>query len=185
MQIIDGVFLILFMSIILFGMSMGSLFMLRMILQNIRDGSNKLKINKELPAHLPVVTLVHNGIPMNFLVDTGSNKSNLAGCSVSMIKPLKINDDNTMSIGGSVNTVIKKRVTLDLEDNDGHKFIVDFAVNDALDGPFDHIFKDKGVSLSGSLGMDFIETYGFVLDFSDVNDNVNVSNLNILKYLKK
>lgn len=185
MQIIDGIFLMLFMSIILFGMSIGSVFMLRMILQNIRNGSNKLMINKELPAHLPVITLTHNGMPMNFLVDTGANKSNLAGCCISMVKPLKVNDDNAMSIGGSVNIVIKKRVALDLEDSKGRKYIVDLAVNDALDEPFDHVFKDTGVSLSGSLGMDFIETYGFVLDFSDVNDNVNVENLNILKYLKK
>lgn len=185
MQIIDGIFLILFMSIILFGMSMGSVFMLRIILKNIRATNNKLKINKDLPAHLPVVTLMHNSMPMNFLVDTGANKSNLAGCCVSMVKSLKVEDDNALSIGGSVNTVIKKRMTLDLEDSEGRKYIVDFAVNNALDGPFDHVFKDTGVNLSGSLGMDFIETYGFVLDFSDVNDNVNIGNLNILKYLKK
>lgn len=129
---------------------------------------NKLKMSfKEALdlVELPIVTFLNKGIKLNFLLDTGSSQSII---NESMLPSLdtKKSEDSMIIVGVEGNKVSSDLCTMKVGYKD-QEFEHNFAIKD-LDEAFGIVKQESGVQIHGILGSDFLQKYGYILDFKEL-----------------
>lgn len=111
---------------------------------------------------LPIITVNCDTTKLNFLLDTGSNMSQVNTKVLSCIK-YKINKDKNSVIGIEGNAKNTDCCLIDF--NYKNQFFTNtFLIND-LSKVFDTIKVEYGVQIHGIIGNDFITKYKYILDF--------------------
>lgn len=116
---------------------------------------------------LPVVTFLNGDKKLNFLLDTGSNISQINSSILPLLDYKKIEgkDMNVVGIEGNkaVNTGFCE-MTITYK---GQEFIGDFCIHD-LDDAFAIVKEESGVQIHGILGSLFFQKYKYVFDFASL-----------------
>lgn len=112
---------------------------------------------------LPIVTFTNNGKKLNFLLDTGSNISQINSSVLPYLKYKIVEDKNSAIIGIEGNKIdtqfCEMAVTYKEQD-----FINEFCIHDLTDA-FAIIKEESGVQVHGILGSLFFQKYKYILDF--------------------
>lgn len=116
---------------------------------------------------LPIVTFHHidkdnNDIKLNFLLDTGANRSLLDIASVEQCDYTKVGKENSLCGLDGVERIVSN-VDIILAYN-GKSYEEVFQVSDMSD-IFDKIKEEKGIAIHGILGNTFFNHYRYVIDF--------------------
>ena len=112
---------------------------------------------------LPVVTFYNGDKKLNFLLDTGSNISQINSSILPLLDYKKIEGkdmDVTGIEGNKVNTEFCE-MTITYK---GQEFVGDFCIHD-LDDAFAIVKEESGVQIHGILGSLFFQKYKYVFDF--------------------
>ncbi len=116
---------------------------------------------------LPVVTFYNGDKKLNFLLDTGSNISQINSSILPLLdyKEIEGKDMNVVGIEGNkaVNTGFCE-MTITYK---GQEFIGDFCIHD-LDDAFAIVKEESGVQIHGILGSLFFQKYKYVFDFASL-----------------
>lgn len=111
---------------------------------------------------LPVITFYNGEEKLNFLLDTGSDKSYI---NKHILKRLSYEKSNfktsAMGIDGTPKECNAIQMHIHYKDLDFNEL---FFVMDLKDS-FDTIKKESGVTINGILGSVFFRKYGYMLDF--------------------
>lgn len=114
---------------------------------------------------LPLITMESNGIDVNFLLDTGSNKSFIDINLVDMLNSSLI-EGREATVTGINNKSSKTTIyNLELDYKDNH-FENEFQAFD-FEPTVGHLKKSKGIIINGIIGSDFLEKYGYIIDYND------------------
>lgn len=115
---------------------------------------------------LPVVTFYNGDKKLNFLLDTGSNISQINSSILPLLDHKKIEEkdmDVTGIEGNKVNTEFcEMAITYK-----GQDFVGDFCIHD-LDDAFAIVKEESGVQIHGILGSLFFQKYKYVFDFESL-----------------
>ena len=114
---------------------------------------------------LPIVTFTQGNKKLNFLLDTGSNKSLINESVVKDIAhiPLKANGD----MFGVEGNYTKVNLTVISLFYNGIEYANDFMISN-LDKPFNNIKSESGVTIHGILGNNFFTRNKSILDFEEM-----------------
>lgn len=115
---------------------------------------------------LPVVTFLNGKKKLNFLLDTGSNISQINSSVLPLLDYKKIDgkDMDVMGIeGNKVNTKFCEMIIT----YKGQDFINEFCIHN-LDEAFAIIKEESGVQIHGILGSLFFQKYKYILDFNSL-----------------
>ena len=115
---------------------------------------------------LPVVTFLNGDKKLNFLLDTGSNISQINSSILPLLDHKKVEEKNmdvTGIEGNKVNTEFcEMAITYK-----GQEFVGEFCIHD-LDDAFAIVKEESGVQIHGILGSLFFQKYKYVFDFESL-----------------
>ena len=114
---------------------------------------------------LPIVTFTQGNEKLNFLLDTGSNKSLINASVVNRLNHIPLKSDSTMF--GVDGNYTKVEMTIISIFYNGTEYANDFMISD-LDKPFANIKKESGVTIHGILGNNFFVRNKSILDFEEL-----------------
>ena len=115
---------------------------------------------------LPVVTFLNGDKKLNFLLDTGSNISQINSSILPLLdhKKIEAKDMDVTGIeGNKVNTEFCE-MTITYK---GQEFVGDFCIHN-LDDAFAIVKEESGVQIHGILGSLFFQKYKYVFDFESL-----------------
>lgn len=115
---------------------------------------------------LPVVTFLNGDKKLNFLLDTGSNISQINSSILPLLdhKKIEAKDMDVTGIeGNKVNTEFCE-MTITYK---GQEFVGDFCIHN-LDDAFAIVKEESGVQIHGILGSLFFQKYKYVFDFASL-----------------
>lgn len=115
---------------------------------------------------LPVVTFLNGDKKLNFLLDTGSNISQINSSILPLLDYKKVEEKNmgiTGIEGNKVNTEFCE-MTITYK---SQKFTDEFCIHD-LDDAFAIVKEESGVQIHGILGSLFFQKYKYVFDFQSL-----------------
>lgn len=115
---------------------------------------------------LPVVTFYNGDKKLNFLLDTGSNISQINSSVLPLLDYKKVEEKNmdvTGIEGNKVNTEFCE-MTITYK---GQEFVGEFCIHD-LDEAFSIVKEESGVQIHGILGSLFFQKYKYVFDFASL-----------------
>ena len=114
---------------------------------------------------LPIVTFTQGEEKLNFLLDTGSNKSLINASVVNKLNHIPLKSDSTMF--GVEGNYIKVEVAVISIFYNGEEYANDFIISD-LDKPFTNIKNESGVTVHGILGNNFFIRNKSILNFEEM-----------------
>lgn len=147
---------------------LASLFYDHRIYKFISKQQLRIPLLRGMPNGLPIVTLYNEGIPFNFIIDTGSSISML---SMQAYKKLNIEQEldnpsaTTHGLGGDV--TFSRGCAAILQDEYKNRYEVIFNVSTHLD----KLTADANIEelvIDGILGTDFLQSYGYAIDFDNL-----------------
>ena len=115
---------------------------------------------------LPVVTFYNGDKKLNFLLDTGSNISQINSSVLPLLDHKKVEEkdmDVTGIEGNKVNTEFCE-MTITYK---GQEFVGEFCIHD-LNDAFAIVKEESGVQIHGILGSLFFQKYKYVFDFASL-----------------
>lgn len=111
---------------------------------------------------LPIVTFYNNGNKLNFILDTGSNRSVLNSEELDICKYRKLHGTNSLhGVDGITREVSNIELTLMYDDKE---YVDIFQVTDLSDA-LNKLFEDTGIKIHGVLGNTFFTKYRSCVDF--------------------
>lgn len=115
---------------------------------------------------LPIVTFYSGDKKLNFLLDTGSNISQINSSILPSIDYKRVEEKNMEVIGieGNKRDTEFCELTLIYKDQ---KYVNNFCIHD-LDNAFTIIKEESGVQIHGILGSLFFQKYKYVFDFDSL-----------------
>lgn len=114
---------------------------------------------------LPIVTFTQGNEKLNFLLDTGSNKSLINASIVNKLHHIPLKSDSTMfGVDGNYTKVEMTVISIFYK---GEEYANDFMISD-LDKPFSNIKKETGVTIHGILGNNFFVRNKSILNFEEM-----------------
>lgn len=113
---------------------------------------------------LPIITFRNNGQKLNFVVDTGANRSVINDTVVSRCEYTRLNTCNSLQGLDGIERQVEN-VSMELIYHD-KRFQEVLQVSN-MDPIFDEFRTEKGVQIHGILGNSFFEKYNYVIDFKD------------------
>lgn len=138
---------------------------------SIRESKKRstIPLEVQMPGGMPIIALSNNGIPLNFLVDSGSNISHICAenykdLNAELLGTYK--DGNVQGLGA--NTIGITMCRAELKDILGNKYKVNLSVSEHLTEVADSIEQSTGVRINGLLGTDFLREYNCVIDFESL-----------------
>lgn len=140
---------------------------INIIEENKRRRNSKISFRESMElVELPVVTFYNGSKKLNFLLDTGSNKSIINKAILSELNHEMLDEkESTFGMeGNNVETEICS-MTVYYRKN---KFNEVFSVID-MSAAFDMVKQESGVQIHGILGSKFFEKYKYVLDYNDLS----------------
>lgn len=112
---------------------------------------------------LPVVTFYNKNKKLNFLLDTGSNYSQINKSVLPLLDYKKIDNQSTDIMGIEGNKFNAEFCELSINYKN-KEYTDNFCINE-LDAVFDTIKQESGVMIHGILGSLFFQKYKYILDF--------------------
>lgn len=148
-----------------------AVFILAIVINGIADYCEKSKIInmsfKEAMdlVELPIVTFYNGDKKLNFLLDTGSNISQINSSIIPLLdyKMVERNTDVIGIEGNKVNTGFCE-MTITYK---SQEFVGEFCIHD-LDDAFAIVKEESGVQIHGILGSLFFQKYKYVFDFESL-----------------
>ena len=114
---------------------------------------------------LPIVTFTQGNEKLNFLLDTGSNKSLINASIVNKLNHIPLKSDSTMfGVDGNYTKVEMTVISIFYK---GEEYANDFMISD-LDKPFSNIKRESGVTIHGILGNNFFVRNKSILNFEEM-----------------
>lgn len=114
---------------------------------------------------LPVVTFLNGDTKINFLLDTGSNVSQINESLLSQLQYIDLNQNkDIIGIEGQSHQTKMCKMNISYKD---YTFENDFVVHD-LTRAFDRIKQSTGVTIHGILGSIFFQKYKYILDYDEL-----------------
>lgn len=139
------------------------------VLMNRKDRKDSLSLKKYMPGDLPVITLSANNVPLNFLLDTGSNISHICPSALELItKKVYKGDYNTEVAGLGAVTKGVSMCEVSVKDTLNKEYTLHLSVSEQLEETTRYIEKNTGVAIHGLLGTDFLQKYQYVIDFKSL-----------------
>ena len=130
-----------------------------------KDKISKVSFKKTLQiAGIPIVTLKHDNLRLNFIIDTGATTSLINSSLLERIKDKQKIDSIDVVSGLDPNVEYKTEkynIPIWLNRN---KFNVIFCVMD-LNPTFNSLKYETGITVHGLLGSDFLESNKCILDY--------------------
>lgn len=154
------------MTFIIIGVLIAVVF-LALILNGVEDYSKSKKVGMSFKealdlTDLPIVTFYNNGKKLNFLLDTGSNYSQINAPLLPELKYEGIkNSLETFGMEGNKVTSEMCQMSVTYKDQE---FTDIFCVMD-LTNAFNIIKQESGVQIHGILGNNLFQKYKYILDF--------------------
>ena len=139
--------------------------------KRVKRSRKEMSLKVVLPCNLPIITLYcRNGRMLSFLLDSGSNMSHICPESV---KELEANVLGTYKEGkvtglGAENVGITM-CEATLFDSSKNSYKVNLSISEQLTAVADSLESSSGIRIDGLLGTDFLNPYGCVIDFDDLN----------------
>ena len=132
-----------------------------------RSNYDKVSFKEALDlCDLPVITFINNGIKLNFLLDTGANKSVISCDALNL--PIEYNKSDEAGIIFGIEGNTKDVFYVNMDISYKNKVFNDtFQVLD-MSAAFDRIKKNDGVTLHGILSHNFFQKYKYILDFDEL-----------------
>lgn len=132
-----------------------------------RSNYDKVSFKEALDlCDLPVITFINNGIKLNFLLDTGANKS-VISCDAFKL-PIEYDRSYKSGTIFGMDGNVKEVSYISMDISYKNKVFNDtFQVLDMSEA-FDRIKKNDGVTLHGVLSHTFFQKYKYVLDFDEL-----------------
>lgn len=132
-----------------------------------RNNYDKVSFKEALDlCDLPVITFINNGIKLNFILDTGANKSVISYDAFKL--PIKYDRSYKSGIVFGMDCNVKEVSYISMDISYKNKVFNDtFQVLDMSEA-FDRIKKNDGVTLHGVLSHNFFQKYKYVLDFDEL-----------------
>lgn len=115
---------------------------------------------------LPVVTFLNGDKKLNFLLDTGSNISQINSSVLPFLDYKKVEEKNMDVIGIEGNKVNTEFCEMTITYK-GQEFVNEFCIHD-LDDAFAIVREESGVQIHGILGSLFFQKYKYVFDFASL-----------------
>lgn len=112
---------------------------------------------------LPVVTFLNGDKKLNFLLDTGSNISQINSSELPFLDYKKVEEKNMDVIGIEGNKVNTEFCEMTITYK-GQEFVNEFCIHD-LDDAFAIVREESGVQIHGILGSLFFQKYKYIFDF--------------------
>lgn len=115
---------------------------------------------------LPVVTFYNGDKKLNFLLDTGSNISQINSSVLPLLdcKKVEVEDMDVTGIEGNKVSTEFCEMTITYK---GQEFVGGFCILD-LDDAFAIVKEESGVQIHGILGSLFFQKYKYVFDFENL-----------------
>ena len=114
---------------------------------------------------LPIVTFTQGDEKLNFLLDTGSNKSLINSSVIKKLQHVMLKSDSTMfGVDGNYTKVETAGISIFYN---GEEYANDFMISN-LDKPFTNIKKESGVTIHGILGNNFFVRNKSILNFEEM-----------------
>lgn len=127
---------------------------------------NKISFKETLDlTDLPIVTFEQNGNKINFLLDTGANRSVINKAILPNYTYTELGANNTLSGLDGIKRVVDN-INMNINYGDA-VFEETFQVSD-LSPVFDSIKQETGATLHGILGNAFFQKYKYVIDFNSL-----------------
>lgn len=116
-------------------------------------------------AGLPVVTMTSNGVDINFLLDTGSNKSFIDNNLIENIDAQKIEGKKAFvtGINNKASETYSYNIKLNYKNN---IFENEFQAFD-FEQSVGHIKEKTGVKIDGIIGSDLLTKYKYIINYED------------------
>ena len=132
-----------------------------------KDNYDKVSFKESLDlCDLPVITFTNNNIKLNFLLDTGANKSVISYDAFKL--PIKYDRSYKSGTIFGMDGNVKEVSYISMDISYKNKVFNDtFQVLDMSEA-FDRIKKNDGVTLHGVLSHNFFQKYKYVLDFDEL-----------------
>lgn len=149
-----------------------AVFILAIIINGIEDYCKQhKKVNMSFKeamdlVELPVVTFFNGDKKLNFLLDTGSNISQINRSILPLLDYKKVEEKNMDVIGIEGNKISTEFCELTITYK-GQEFVGEFCIND-LNDAFAIIKEESGVQIHGILGSLFLQKYKYVFDFASL-----------------
>lgn len=115
---------------------------------------------------LPVVTFYNGDKKLNFLLDTGSNISQINSSILPLLDHKKVEKKDMDVIGIEGNKVNTEFCEMTITYK-GQEFVGEFCIHD-LDDAFAIVKEESGVQIHGILGSLFFQKYKYVFDFASL-----------------
>lgn len=115
---------------------------------------------------LPVVTFYNGDKKLNFLLDTGSNISQINSSILPLLDHKKVEEKDMDVIGIEGNKVNTEFCEMTITYK-GQEFVGEFCIHD-LDDAFAIVKEESGVQIHGILGSLFFQKYKYVFDFASL-----------------
>lgn len=113
---------------------------------------------------MPIVTFLAGSVKINFLLDTGSTQSFIAQNASDLITGAEaMCGMSVTSAQGTEELTCKMIETVLTYRNKDYN--VKLFVNKSLDTAFSDLKAQKGITLHGILGADFLDRYSYIMDF--------------------
>ena len=128
--------------------------------------------------NLPIITFINNNVKLNFLLDTGAQRSVINSIILPTIS--YVESPKSSNIYGMEGTLQKVSFVDIRIQRDNIIYNEEFQVVD-MTSSFNNIKNDYGVNLHGILSSTFFEKYKYVLDFDKL---IAYSKNDILSYKK-
>lgn len=113
----------------------------------------------------PIIMLENNGKILNFVVDTGANKSMIDSTVLQECNYKKLNKKtNNIGIEGKAEAL--NNIQMNLKGRKS-EYVEEFNVTD-LSTVVEHIKNNTGVTIHGLIGTPFLTKYNYVLDFEEL-----------------
>lgn len=114
---------------------------------------------------LPIVTFTQGDKKLNFLLDTGSNKSLINSSVIESIHYIPLKSETKMfGVDGNYTKVELAVISIFYN---GEEYANDFMISD-LDKPFSNIKRESGVTIHGILGNNFFTRNKSILNFEEM-----------------
>ena len=116
---------------------------------------------------LPIITLRHKNVKLNFLLDTGSNDSFISSSAFDMLGVE--GTDYSTGIAGheGVIALVSKKININLRYKK-YKYAAELIVSPTLDESFAALREHNGIQIHGLLGTRFLEEHQYILDFAEL-----------------
>lgn len=131
-----------------------------------RKNKNKISFFESLNlVGLPVITMQSNNKTINFLLDTGSNKSFIDSRIIDELDSSKIENKTAFvtGINNKSSETVYYLLKLKYKDN---AFVNEFQSFN-FEKSFGHIMEKTGIRIDGIIGGDFLKKYKYIINYEE------------------